>query len=74
METLPLLTEIYLQEKQIMKEHEMPEALQESSKIMKAGRAYKNIHAILNKYPRKRMGYPQTAGKVQCDFLVFNYC
>jgi hypothetical protein len=54
-------------------EQDMPEALQESSKIMKAGRAYKNIHAILNKYPRRRMGYPQTAGKVQCNFLVFNY-
>ncbi len=71
---MPLLTEIYLQEKRIIKEHGMPEALQESSKIMKAGRAYKNIYAILNKYPRKRMGYPQTTGKVQCDFLVFKYC
>ena len=29
-------------------EQDMPEALQESSKITKAGRAYKNIHAILN--------------------------
>ena len=65
---------IYLQEKNVIKEQDMPEALQESSKIMKAGRAYKNIHGILNKYPRKRMGYPQTAGKVQCDILVFNYC
>ena len=74
MKNLPLLTEICLQEKNIIKEQDMPEALQESSKIMKAGRAYKNIHAILNKYPRKRMGYPQTAGKVQCDILVFNYC
>ena len=43
---------IYLQEKNVIKEQDMPEALQESSKIMKAGRAYKNIHAILNKYPR----------------------
>ena len=42
----------------------MPEALQEASKMMKNGRAYKHIHAILNKYPRKRMGYTQTAGKV----------
>ena len=55
-------------------EQDMPKALQASSKITKNGRAYKNIHAILNKYPRKRMGYPQTSGKVQCDFLVFNYC
>ena len=45
-------------------EQDMPEALQESSKIMKTGRAYKNIHANLNKYPRRRMGYPQTAGKI----------
>jgi hypothetical protein len=51
----------------------MSEALQESSKIMKTGRAYKNIHAILNKYPRRRMGYPQIAGKVQYNFIVFNY-
>ena len=71
MKNLPLITKIYLQEKKNLKD--IPEALQESSKIMKAGRAYKNIHAILNKYPRKRMGYPQTVGKVQCDFLVFNY-
>jgi hypothetical protein len=49
---------------------DMPEAFLESSKIMKTGRAYKNIHAILNKYPRRRMGYPQTAGKVQYNF----YC
>ena len=47
----------------------MSEALQESSKMMKAGRAYKNIHTILDKYPHKRMGYPQTAGKVKSDFL-----
>ena len=51
----------------------MPEALQESSKIMKTGRAYKNIHAILNKYPRMRMGYPQTDGNVEYTFIVFNY-
>ena len=51
----------------------MPEALPESSKIMKTGRTYKNIHAILNKYPRRRMGYPQTVGKVQFNFIVFNY-
>ncbi len=56
--------EIYLQEKKVIKEQDIPKALQESSKIMKAGRAYKNIHAILNRYPRKRMGYPQTARKV----------
>ncbi len=43
MKNLPLLTEIYLQEKKIIKEQDMPEALQESSEIMKAGRAYKNI-------------------------------
>ena len=73
MKNLPLLTEMYLQEKKIIKEQDIPEALQESSKIMKAGRAYKNIHAILNKYPRRRMGYPQTAGKVQYNFIVFNY-
>ena len=54
-------------------EHDMPEALQESSKIMKTGRAYKNIYAILNKYPRRRMGYPQTTGKVQYNFIIFNY-
>ncbi len=46
-------------------EQYMPEALQESSKIMKTGRAYKNIHAIINKYPRRRMGYPHITGKVQ---------
>ena len=44
---------IYLQEKNVIKEQDMPEALQESSKIMKAGRAYKNIHAILNKYLKR---------------------
>ena len=49
-------------------EEDMPEALQESSKIMKTGRAYKNVHAILNKYPRRRMGYPQRARKVQYNF------
>ncbi len=43
---------------------DMVEALQESSKIMKTGHACKNIHVILNKYPRRRMGYPHTAGKV----------
>ncbi len=46
-------------------EQDMPEALQKLSKIMKTCRAYKNIHAILNKYPRRRMGYPQTTRKVQ---------
>ena len=51
-------------------EQDMPEALQESSKIMKTGRAYKNIHAFLNKYPRRQMGYPQTAGKVQNTFCL----
>ena len=39
-------------------EQDMPAALQESKKIMKTGRAYKNIHSILNTYPRRRMGYP----------------
>jgi len=52
---------------------DMPEALQESSKIIKTGRAYKNIHAILNIYPRRRMGYPQTTRKVQYNFIFFNY-
>ncbi len=51
-------------------EQYMLEALQESSKIMKTGRAYKNIHAILNKYPRRRMGYPQTTGKVLQNCIV----
>ena len=50
-------------------EQDMPEALQESSKIMKTGRAYKNIHVTLNKYPRRRMGYPQTARKVRYYLL-----
>jgi hypothetical protein len=43
--------------KTIIEEEEMLEALRELSKIMKTGRAYKNIHIILNKYPRGRMGY-----------------
>ena len=34
-----------------VKEAKMSETLQESSKIMKVGRAYENIHVILNKYP-----------------------
>ena len=54
-------------------EDEMPDGLKESSKIMKNGRAYKNIHAILNKYPRRRMGYLQTAGKVTMAVNYFNY-
>ena len=54
-------------------QQDMQEALQESSKIMKTGRAYKNIHAILTKYLRRRMGYPQTNGKVHYNFIVFNY-
>ena len=54
-------------------EQDMQEIYQESSKIMKTGRVYKNIHAILNKYPRRRMGYPQTVGKVQYNFVIFNY-
>ena len=52
---------------------DMPEALQESSIIMKTGRAYKNILVILNKYPRGQMGFPQTTGKVQYNFIVFDY-
>ena len=47
----------------------MPEALQESSKIMKADHAYKNIHAILNKYQRKRMGYSHTTERYSAIFL-----
>ena len=50
----------------------MLEALQESSEIMKACRAYKNIHAILNKYPRKRMGYPHTTGEVKYTYHLSN--
>ena len=57
----------------MIREEDMSKALQESSKIMKIGRAYKNIHAILNKYPRRRMGYPQTVGKVHYTFVFFNY-
>jgi hypothetical protein len=48
----------------ILIEEEIQEGLKEKSNAMKKGRAYKNIHAILNKYPRKRMGYPQTTVKV----------
>ena len=51
-------------EKQILTEEEMSEKLNETSTTMKKGRSYKNIYAILNKYPRRRMGYIQTAGKV----------
>ena len=65
------LTENYFQEKNIIIEQDMQKALQESSKIMKTGHAYKNIHAILNKYPR--MCYPQTTRKAQCNFIIFNY-
>jgi hypothetical protein len=53
----------------ITREDNMPEALQVSNKNMKTGRAYKNIHAILNKYPRKRMGCPHTYGKLQYNLF-----
>jgi len=47
----------------------MREGLKETHNAMTKGRAYKNIHAILNKYPRKRMGYPQTPVKVSYEFI-----
>ena len=53
----------------MIKEEDMPEALQESSKVMKTGRANKNIHANLSKYPRRPMGYPHIAGKVQYTYI-----
>ena len=65
------------QEKQILTEEEMPEKLKETSTTMKKGRSYKNIYAILNKYPRRRMGYIQTAGKVstkKVNNIVFISC
>ena len=51
----------------------MPKGLKETSNAMKKGRAYKNIHAILKKYPRKRfffiLGYPQTSVKASQEFI-----
>jgi hypothetical protein len=41
---------------------------------MKKGRAYTNIHAILNKYTWKRMGCPQTTvkGERRYDIMFTN--
>jgi len=47
----------------------MPKALHELSKVMRTGRAYKIIHAILNISPRRRMIYPQTTGRYSTLFI-----
>jgi hypothetical protein len=49
----------------------MPDGLKETHNVMKKGRAYKNIHAILNKYTHKRIIYLQTTVKVSRDLEIF---